>query len=613
MTARVLHVGKYYPPAHGGMETFLADLIQAQRAYGIDASALVHGTPDPNDPPWLRRVAVRGSLLYTPISPGFRAELSSAIRRLRPDVLHLHLPNPSAFWVLTLSVARAIPWVVHWHSDVLGPEGHRAFNAAYRLYRPLEQAVLAQAERIIVSSPPYLAASEPLAAWHDTCQVIPLGLDLARVLDHPEGPDPDPWPRGVLRLISVGRLAHYKGFETLIRAASRTEDVHLVIVGEGESHADLERLIGATTPAGEHPRVTLRGGVPEEEKWRLLAASDAFCLASRERTEAFGLSVLEAMSLGKPCLVTDLRGSGLPWLVQSSGAGQTIPLDDVAAWSRAMADLRGRPERADAMGCAARAAVAERFDIQVCQRAIAELYRGLDLSVPVKAPPKRPLMVIPAHNEAESIAGVIRGLLSAGWEDVLVIDDQSHDETARCASEAGARVLSLPLRLGAWGAIQTGIRYALANGYRQVVTLDADGQHEPGHVRDLLEAGAASDVVIGACPERGSGSRRLAWRFFRAITGFRIEDITSGFRCYNSDACELLAGVEATLFDYQDVGVLLLLRANGLTISEVQVDMNERSNGHSRIFVSWWRVARYMAESTLLCFSRWHPRHYGRQ
>ena len=91
------------------MEVFLADLIKAQRAAGIDAAAVVHGDPEAGDPPWLTRVPVQLQLGYAPIAMGFRAALSKAIATHKPDVLHLHMPNNSALWALTLPSARAIP------------------------------------------------------------------------------------------------------------------------------------------------------------------------------------------------------------------------------------------------------------------------------------------------------------------------------------------------------------------------------------------------------------------------------------------------------------------------------------------------------------------------
>ena len=156
---------------------------------------------------------------------------------------------------------------------------------------------------------------------------------------------------------------------------------------------------------------------------------------------------------------------------------------------------------------------------------------------------------------------------------MVVIDDCSSDATATIARAAGATVLPLTLQLGAWGAIQTGLRYALRHGYRTAITLDADGQHEPECISELVEplADRRADVVIGAFPERASRARRIAWSYFRWLTGLKLEDITSGFRAYNHTAMTVLAAPEASLLDYQDVGVLLILRRKGLRTVEVPV------------------------------------------
>lgn len=220
------------------------------------------------------------------------------------------------------------------------------------------------------------------------------------------------------------------------------------------------------------------------------------------------------------------------------------------------------------------------------------------------------LIVIPARNEAQSIEMVIRAISAQGPYPVLVVNDGSTDETLAIAKAAGARVLTLPFSLGAWGAMQTGIRFALRNGYARVVTMDADGQHEPRYLDALLRllTTGMTDVAIGACPERGSPARKLAWSYFRRLTGFSIEDLTSGFRAYNQRAIELLAGREATLLDYQDMGVLLLLRKAGLKVTELPVAMQPRQAGQSRIFSSWWVVTRYMVETTLLCLAHWQSK-----
>jgi len=144
------------------------------------------------------------------------------------------------------------------------------------------------------------------------------------------------------------------------------------------------------------------------------------------------------------------------------------------------------------------------------------------------------------------------------------------------------------------------------HGYSGVVTMDADGQHEPGYMPRMLESSLGADVVIASCPSRGSRMRHVAWSYFRFLTGLSFDDLTSGFRYYNERACRLLAREEATLLDYQDIGVLLLLRRANLRIAEISVAMQPRKSGASRVFSSWWTVARYMAETTLLCLARWN-------
>jgi glycosyltransferase involved in cell wall biosynthesis len=611
MGATVLHIGKFYPPHQGGMEVFLADLITAQRAQGIDAVALVHGNPEPNDPPWLVRVPVQFHLLYAPIAVGFRAALAQAIEQFQPDMLHLHMPNNSVFWALTLADARAVPWVVHWHSDVVVSRIRTTVALAYRAYRPFEQAVLERAARIIATSPPYLKASEPLQHWRDKCAVIPLGLQLTATPDTATQPSPH-WQPGTLRLLSIGRLTYYKGFETLIAAVAEMPGVELLIAGSGELHELLQTLIEAHTPPGQPARIRLLGSISEADKTALLQSCDIFCLASRERTEAFGMVLLEAMAHARPCIVSALAGSGVPWVIESSAAGQLVPVEDVPAWQTVITQLQQQPELRRAYGLAGQQALHQRFSIEACARAVTAQYLlaapEADHASGTGKNGKDVLIVIPARNEAATIGVLLQHLHAAGWHDVLVINDHSSDDTGAIARAGGAHVLEPVLPIGAWGGMQAGIRYGLSRGYQAVITMDADGQHEVDELPALMQARGQADVVIGAFPERASRLRQIAWGWFRRLAGFELRDLTSGFRLYNRNAMALLASREATLLDYQDLGALLMVRRAGLDITEVPVSMNLRAVGQSRIFNSWFSVGKYMAATTLLCMARWQVR-----
>lgn len=204
---------------------------------------------------------------------------------------------------------------------------------------------------------------------------------------------------------------------------------------------------------------------------------------------------------------------------------------------------------------------------------------------------------------------VVEGVRNRLSSHILVVDDASRDATATAAAAAGAIVLRLPLGLGAWGATQAGIRYALRHGFSDVITLDADGQHLPDSLPELLAARqrAGANVVIGTCVGRLSRAKRIAWRYLRVLTGLKLTDFTSGLRLYDADAIEVLAGQEASLLDYQDVGVLMLLSRSGLKIAETPVPMLPRRAGRSRVFASWPVVALYMMHTTVLCLAQLDP------
>ena len=216
------------------------------------------------------------------------------------------------------------------------------------------------------------------------------------------------------------------------------------------------------------------------------------------------------------------------------------------------------------------------------------------------------IILIPAFNEGQIIGEVIAGIRRECDYPVFVIDDASTDQTIEQAVAAGARVLPLASQLGAWGAMQTGLRYASRHGYDIAVTMDADGQHEatslPAMLTPILEQRA--DVVIGSCPQRGSGPRKIAWTILKAVSGLTMEDVTSGFRVYNRRAIRELSKRRATLLNYQDVGVLLLLQARGLITRDVSVQMRQRRHGASRVFSSWLVVAYYMCHTLLLGFTK---------
>ena len=361
----------------------MGDLLPALHQYGdVRCAALVHGHQDRTGlrEEWqgvpVYRAPCFGRALYAPLSPTFPRWLERAIDEFKPDLLHIHMPNTSAFWCLFNRRAKSLPWLIHWHADVVASKLDRRLALAYSVYRPFEQRLLARSHRIITTSPPYLAASSALASWRDRCWIIPLGL-------HPICPQPSAkglqraeslWQQNALRLLCVGRLTYYKGHEVLIEALASSPQACLLIAGGGELKTLLEKRIYAL---GLESRVRLLGYVEPALLNALLASCDVFCLPSLERTEAFGVAVLEAMRCGKPVIASDIPGSGTGWLVQSSQAGLTVPPAQPEALAQAIQLLANNASQRENFAENGRRAFAERFTIEQAARQMLLLYEQI--------------------------------------------------------------------------------------------------------------------------------------------------------------------------------------------------------------------------------------------
>jgi len=224
----------------------------------------------------------------------------------------------------------------------------------------------------------------------------------------------------------------------------------------------------------------------------------------------------------------------------------------------------------------------------------------------------RRLAIIPAYNEAVTVAGVVESLRrhAPGW-DTVVIDDGSTDDTARLAAEAGARVLHAPFNLGIGGAVQLGFVYAMENAYDFMVQVDADGQHDPREIPSLvreMEQYPQLDVVCGsrflsddyqypAPVSRRTGIHLFAFLMSK-IVGQRVSDPTSGFRLYNRRSIALFA--RDYPHDYPEVEAVLMLHFHRLQMREVPVRMLERGGGRSSIRSG--KSAYYMVKVLLAIF-----------
>ncbi len=168
----------------------------------------------------------------------------------------------------------------------------------------------------------------------------------------------------------------------------------------------------------------------------------------------------------------------------------------------------------------------------------------------------RIVALVPAHDEAPRIAAVVRG--AARHLPVLVVDDGSSDDTAARAAEAGATVLVQRPNRGKGEALLSGLRHALGAGYDAVITLDGDGQHDPGEIPRFLDAYATlgADLVIGQRDFTHMPlSRRLAnassRRIFSWAVGRPVPDNQSGYRLLSRRLIEAILGSREAGFEFE--------------------------------------------------------------
>ena len=215
------------------------------------------------------------------------------------------------------------------------------------------------------------------------------------------------------------------------------------------------------------------------------------------------------------------------------------------------------------------------------------------------------LVVIPAFNEANSIANVIQDIrIHIPSATILVVDDGSSDKTVEVAESAKVKVLSLPFNVGVGGALRAGFLYAHRNSFTQVLQIDADGQHRAEHAKTILESSDGFDIVIGSRFAESKNNydasflRRLAIRLLSSVISkickTKLTDVTSGFRLSSRSAIELFMKDYPVEYLGDTVESLVIAHKAGLSIAEVPVQMSKREFGSpSQNFLkSTWYLLR---------------------
>lgn len=367
---RVLHVYKsYYPDTLGGIEQVIAQLGRGLAALG-DESRIYTLSPDPHprviERPegQVHRSRVTAEISSNTVSIPALLEYREQLRWA--DVVHYQFPWPFGD-LLHLLWARGKPSVVSYQSDIVRQKW------LLRAYTPLMNRFLDSVSLVVATSPQYLDSSPVLGRLKTPVTVIPNGVD--------ESTYPEPSEEALARwrervgegfFLFVGVLRYYKGLQMLLQAAQGFGG-RIVIAGTGPEAGALERQLSGADSANN---VHLLGHVSDEDKMCLLRLSRAFVFPSHLRSEAFGMSLVEAAMASRPMVSCDI-GTGTSYINEDGVTGWTIPPEDPQALRAAMQRLLDDPGQARAMGLAARQRFEAIFTAGHMAQAYHDAYRGL--------------------------------------------------------------------------------------------------------------------------------------------------------------------------------------------------------------------------------------------
>jgi rhamnosyl/mannosyltransferase len=364
---RILHVYKdFCPPVRGGIERHLALMCRYQREWA-EVSALTCGRSLKTR--WMIRDGTRvlevgewGRFQSAPLAPAFPWHLRK--HAARSDVVVVHVPNPTAElgWLLARPKGRL---VVRYHSDVVRQA------AAMRVYGPIQMQFLRQADMILPTSEAYVRTSPALSALGGRCRVVPLGI-VPEAFVAPAAIEVETLRAryGGRFVLFSGRHRYYKGLDFLVDAAPAIH-APVVIAGDGPER---QRLL-AKARSGGAP-IHFPGELSDAALVAHLHACDVFAFPSIERSEAFGLSILEAHACGTPVVATRL-GTGVEFANLDGETGFNAPPRDAQALAEAVNRLLDDPVLRTRLGAQARDRVRREFRARDIARREFDLYGEL--------------------------------------------------------------------------------------------------------------------------------------------------------------------------------------------------------------------------------------------
>lgn len=368
---KILHLGKFYPPDAGGIETVVATINKELNTLGIQSDVLCAKKPGkiykddirPAKPNTIASTIHRANTIALIASTAISPDMILKLYQLRNDydIIHLHFPDPMAIIALFITRPKA-HLIIHWHSDVVRQK------IALKFFSPFIYWAINRAKLIIGATKVHIEESDFSKMFKKKGVVLPLSLDTKDIGFR------QIYPKHNIKILAIGRLVSYKGFEFLIKAISMLDErFSLEIIGDGELRSTLQRQI---EDLHIRDRAKLLGELDNESLKKHLSECHIFCLPSISRSEMFGVVQLEAMQHSKPVVSTDIPRSGVPYVNINNKTGIIVKPKDSASLRDAFVELANNKELYDRLS---RGAYEEslKYNNRELTLKLIELYRNI--------------------------------------------------------------------------------------------------------------------------------------------------------------------------------------------------------------------------------------------
>lgn len=378
---KLLQIPNYYYPHTGGIEQVARDIVHSLKGSTVEQKIICFNEDakrgeysnirketikETVDNIEINRCGCFAKVASQSLSLTYPGVLRKLIREYQPDTIIFHYPNPFVASFLLPLIKKNVRFILYWHLDIIKQK------RLEKLFRLQTERLLKRADLIVATSPNYIEGSPYLSRYKEKCIVIPncVSIDYSMIDTNTieKAKKIKDQYKDKCICFTIGRHIPYKGIEYLVEASKYLDDRFAVLIGgKGPLTESLKKK------AKDDKKVSFLGFVPDEDLLAYYLACDVITFSSITKNEAFGISLAEGMSFGKPAVTFTIPGSGVNYVNLNNETGIEVPNGDCKAYADAIIQLYEDEKMREKFGSAARKRVEENFSYEIFKKNICSM------------------------------------------------------------------------------------------------------------------------------------------------------------------------------------------------------------------------------------------------